>query len=78
MLFKLLLLFTLVPLAEIWVLIEAGGIVGTWPAIFLVASTGFVGFLLAKSQGFIVLDRIRRELEEGALPESSFLTGPVY
>ncbi len=75
MIFKLLLLFTLVPLAELWLLIEVGGVVGTIPTILLVASTGFVGVLLAKSQGFIVLHRMRTDLEAGGLPGEPIFDG---
>lgn len=73
--FRLLLLFTLVPLAELWLLIEIGQWIGTWPTIFIVASTGFVGVLLARSQGLSVLYRIRDELYQGDLPGEALIDG---
>jgi UPF0716 protein FxsA len=74
-LLKLLLLFTLVPLIELWLLIEVGRIIGTWPTILIVASTGFAGVWLARSQGFITLFRIRADLEQGIVPGDKLLDG---
>ncbi len=73
MLAKLLILFTLVPLIEVWLLVQIGGYIGALPTIFLVAVTGFVGVLLAKSQGIMVLTRLQRKLAVGSLP-----TGELY
>lgn len=72
---KLLLLFTLVPLVELWILIELGGYIGAGPTIILVASTGFIGVLLAKSQGLSVLYRIQKDLQEGVPPTDAILDG---
>lgn len=71
----LLLLFTLVPLVELFLLIEVGKMIGTWPTIFLVAATGFFGVLLARSQGTQVLYRMQREMESGSLPGEELLDG---
>ncbi len=72
---KLLLLFTLVPLIEIWILIELGGIIGSWPTILLIALTGFVGVFLARSQGFAVLYKMQRDMEAGLVPADQFFDG---
>jgi UPF0716 protein FxsA len=72
---KLLLLFTLVPLAELWLLIEIGRLIGTWPTVLIVASTGFAGVWLARTQGLITLFRIRAELEQGIVPGDKLLDG---
>ena len=49
---KLVLLFLLVPLLELWLLIEVGRALGTWPTIILVFLTGFIGVLLAGCKGW--------------------------
>lgn len=72
---KLLLLFTLVPLLEIWILIELGAIIGSWTTILLIASTGFVGVFLARSQGFAVLYRMRMDMEAGLVPADQLFDG---
>ena len=68
-------LFTLVPVFELWLLIEVGKIIGTIPTVFLVASTGFFGVMLAKSQGLAVIRRIGTVLEEGDLPGEQLIDG---
>ncbi len=73
--FKFVLIFTLVPLIEIWILIELGGIIGTWPTILLIAATGFIGVFLAKTQGLAVLYRMQRDLESGIMPADPFFDG---
>ncbi len=75
MLIQLLLLFTIVPLMELFLLIEVGKIVGTLPTILLVAATGFFGVLLARSQGMQILYRMQREIQGGSLPGEELLDG---
>lgn len=68
MFLRLLLLFTLFPLLELYLLIELGRRVGVAPTILLVVITGFCGVLLARAQGFRVLRRISEQLRQGLLP----------
>ncbi len=75
MLMHLLLLFTIVPLLELFLLIEAGKLIGTLATVILVASTGFLGVLLARSQGMRILYRLKQELESGSLPADEILDG---
>lgn len=72
---KLLLLFTLVPLVELWLLIEIGRLIGSGPTIAVVASTGLIGVLLARSQGLAVLYRMQRDLGQGILPGEQLFDG---
>ncbi|MCK8824775.1 FxsA family protein [Fuchsiella alkaliacetigena] len=75
MFLKLLLLFSLVPLFELWLLIRVGGYFGFLPTILLVASTGVVGASLARSQGFLVISQIQGNLNSGKLPANSLIEG---
>ncbi len=72
---KFLLLFTIVPLVEIWLLIEVGAIIGSVPTILLIASTGFVGVFLAKYQGLAVFSKMQRDLETGIMPGDPMFDG---
>jgi UPF0716 protein FxsA len=72
---RLLVLFIIVPLIELALLIELGGIVGVWPTIALVLGTGAVGAALARSQGARVLREIRAELAMGRMPAARMLDG---
>ncbi|MTI96084.1 MAG: FxsA family protein [Firmicutes bacterium] len=75
MFFKLLLLFTIVPLVELYLLIELGKVVGAPLTIVLVGITGFIGVILAKAEGLAVLGRLRYQLEGGELPGDALLDG---
>ena len=68
-------LFTLVPVLELWLLIEVGKIIGTWPTVLIVASTGFFGVMLAKSQGLSVIRRLTSDMEMGDLPGEQLMDG---
>lgn len=75
MFFRLLLLFTFVPLIELLLLIEIGRHVGTLPTVLLVVSTGFLGAWLARQQGLQTLTRVQRDMAEGRLPTDALLDG---
>ena len=75
MLLGLFVLFTLVPLVELYLLIQLGTYIGAVDTIVIVIGTGVAGGLLAKSQGLAVFDRIRAELNQGRLPAESLLDG---
>lgn len=75
MLAKLLLFFTIVPLVELYLLIELGRVIGSWPTIILVAMTGFFGVLLARSQGLQVLYRMQKDIQESVLPGEELFDG---
>jgi UPF0716 protein FxsA len=75
MLLGLFLLFTLVPLVELYLLIRLGTYIGAVDTIAIVIGTGLAGGLLAKSQGLAVLDRMRMELNQGRPPAESLFDG---
>lgn len=75
MLGRLLLLFTVVPLLELYLLIEVGSRLGAGTTVVLIALTGGVGALLARMQGFRVLVQIRERLAQGQLPADELLSG---
>jgi UPF0716 protein FxsA len=75
MLLGLLLLFTLVPLVELYLLIRLGTYIGAVDTIAIVILTGLAGGLLAKSQGLAVLDRMRTEINQGRPPAESLFDG---
>lgn len=72
---KFLLLFTLTPLLEVFLLIEIGKRIGVIPTIIIVGATGFFGVLLARMQGFYTIYRFRAELEEGVFPAEEMFDG---
>lgn len=75
MLLRLFLLFTVIPLVELYLLIRLGAYLGALDTLAIVIATGIVGGLLARSQGLAVLNRIRMELNEGRIPAESLFDG---
>lgn len=75
MLLLLFLLFTLMPLLELWLLFQLSGVFGFWTTVAVVLLTGFVGAWLAKMQGWLTMFRIRSELASGKLPAEAMGDG---
>jgi UPF0716 protein FxsA len=71
---RLFLLFTLVPLAELFLLIEIGGMVGVLPTIGLIAATGMLGAYLAKREGRKALASYQEALANGRMPEDGIVS----
>ena len=73
MLLKLFLAFTIIPIIEIYLLIEIGSMFGALTAVTLVILTGFLGAFLARLQGLQTLYRIQESLREGRMPSGELL-----
>lgn len=66
----LLLLFTIVPAVELFLLLQLGSWIGPFQTFMIVVITGTAGAWLAKREGFGVLSELRQELE-GGLPQGA-------
>ena len=73
MLLKLFLAFTLVPVAEIYLLIKVGNHMGALNTVALVIATGIAGAYLARLQGMQTMFRVRANLEQGVMPAEAML-----
>ena len=73
--FRLLLLFTAVPLLELALLLWIGRHLGVAATILLVLGTGVLGAWLARSEGLRALYRVREEMAGGRLPAEALLDG---
>lgn len=72
---KLLLLFTLVPLVELYLLIVIGQAIGALPTVLIVVLTGAIGASLARQQGFSVYRRVNAEMNRGRFPANELIDG---
>ncbi|NOQ41125.1 MAG: membrane protein FxsA [Desulfuromusa sp.] len=77
MFIKLLILFTLVPIIELYVLIEAGRQIGVSATIGMIFLTGIAGAYLARSQGFNLINRIQTDLNQGRIPAEEMMDGAM-
>jgi UPF0716 protein FxsA len=75
MLFRLFLIFAVVPVVELAILIKVGSIIGTWNTIAIVILTALVGAYMVKLEGLGVIYRIQRNLEEGVFPAEELIDG---
>ncbi|TPV93702.1 MAG: FxsA family protein [Myxococcales bacterium FL481] len=75
MLGRLLLLFTVVPAVELYLLVSLGGVLGGLPTVGLVLVTGLVGAFLAKREGLRVLQDWRSSIARGQLPADGITSG---
>lgn len=67
--------FLLVPLLEIYLLLEVGGIIGVGWTIFAVVFTAVLGAALVRMQGFATVNRIRSQMDQGQLPAVELFEG---
>ena len=67
----------LLPIAEIYILIESGRLIGVIPTVLLVILTGIAGTWLMKQQGLELLRRVQSELAAGRLPAGVLLDGAL-
>jgi len=74
---SLLALFLIVPIIEIYLLIQVGGVIGAIPTVFLVVFTAVLGALLLRQQGFATLGRVQASMARGELPALQLLEGAM-
>ena len=77
MFIKLLILFIFVPVMELYILIEAGRIIGLGATIGLIMLTGAAGAWLARSQGVEILRKIQEETTRGQMPAITLIDGAL-
>lgn len=74
---RLILLFTALPLVEIYLLVKVGTAIGVIPTALAVVGTGVLGALLARKEGLSVFRRTREKLRQGKLPAEELIDGIV-
>jgi UPF0716 protein FxsA len=74
---KLLILFVIVPITELYILIEVGKKIGSLTTIGIIILTGVIGAYLVKGQGFMILKKIQNDLNEGIMPGDSLIQGAI-
>jgi len=70
-----LILFLVVPVIEIYVLIQVGSIIGAIPTILLILATAIIGAALLRQQGLSTLARFQTGLASGTLPAKEMIEG---
>jgi UPF0716 protein FxsA len=71
----LLLLFILLPIAELYLIIQVGGAIGIWPTIALLLFDSFLGAVLLRSQGRLAWRRFQEVLRTSRVPAKEVYDG---
>jgi UPF0716 protein FxsA len=74
---RLLLLFTVVPLLELFLLLQLGGLMGPTATFGVVLVTGLLGAWLAKREGLGLLSSLAEELRGGLPPGVRLMEGAM-
>ena len=74
---KLLILFIIIPVTELYILIEVGKRIGSLTTISIIIFTGILGAYLVKNQGFMILKKIQNDLNDGIMPGDSLIQGVI-
>ena len=69
------LLFTLVPLLELYILIKIGSYIGAFQTVALVVFTALFGIVIARIEGLRKLQQIKQSLSQGIVPAEEMVDG---
>jgi UPF0716 protein FxsA len=70
-------LFILVPMVEIYVIIQVGHAIGALDTIALLVLVSLVGAWLTRHEGFVVLRRLRAQIDAGRAPTGELIDGAL-
>lgn len=71
----LFLAFLIVPLVEIALFIEVGGLIGLWPTLAIVVVTAALGTIMVRQQGTATIAALRRALDDFRDPSGPIVHG---
>jgi UPF0716 protein FxsA len=69
------LVFVVVPLVELYVIVQVGQAIGVLETIALLVVIAMVGAWLARHEGFVVIQRVRERIERGEVPGKEMVDG---
>ena len=71
----LFLLFAILPIIEIAILVQVGGIIGGWNTIAVVIITAFVGAYLVRREGLHTLQTAQQKMQQNTVPARELVEG---
>jgi UPF0716 protein FxsA len=72
-----LLLLIVVPVVEIYFLIQVGSAIGAFPTVLLIVFTAFLGAYLFRLQGLSTVQRVQASLSRGEIPAVELIEGAM-
>ena len=73
----LFLAFLLVPIIEIALFIQVGGLIGLWPTLLIVVLTAMLGTSLVRNQGLMTLGKLQQSFERLENPSEPLAHGAM-
>jgi UPF0716 protein FxsA len=70
-----LLLFILVPIIEIWLMIDIGSVIGAGWTVLAIISTAIIGASLVRYQGIGIYSRLNQTIQRGEIPAMEMIEG---
>src|SRR3954449_6702451 len=70
-------IFIVVPIAELFVLIQVGGLIGVWPTIALLVADSILGAFLMRQQGRVAWMRFNAAVDEMRPPAKEVANGAL-
>ena len=77
MILKLFLAFTLIPVIELYLLIEIGHIIGSVNTVLVIILSGITGAYLARMQGMNTMIKLQNSLSQGIMPKEEIIDGII-
>ncbi|MGB0504820.1 MAG: FxsA family protein [Pikeienuella sp.] len=74
---RIILALIAVPVIEIALFIELGGLIGTWPTVGMIILTAIIGGILLRQQGFSALQRMQNAMAQGGDPRGPMAHGAM-
>lgn len=71
----LLIIFVIVPIIELIILLQVGGLIGVLPTIAIILLTAVIGVNLLRAQGLSTLMRASQRLSQGGIPAQELAEG---
>ncbi|MCK5655466.1 MAG: membrane protein FxsA [Candidatus Aureabacteria bacterium] len=75
MFFYLILLFTVLPAAELYLLIKIGSLIGAFNTVLIIVFTGVLGAYMAKLEGLRVWYEFNKNVGKGVMPAEQIIDG---
>jgi len=73
----LLILFILIPIIEIGLFIQVGGVLGLWPTLAIVVLTAIIGTTMLRKQGVSTMARLQSSMQSGQSPVDPMVHGAL-
>ncbi len=70
-------IFILLPLAELFVIVQLGGLIGIWPTLALLLIDSIIGAALVRSQGRGTWQRFNEQMAAGRVPGREIVDGAM-